>query len=83
MKMRLRENHPAMVALEELCQEFYKQGIIFYWDIRGITVKFVGGQEYKLQDIEIISRDSFNWGVDCFPPSTEYKLVYEKEENEN
>jgi hypothetical protein len=71
-RMYLKENHPTMIKLAKLCE---------YADKLGLSIEFTGygvyfiqddGKDYRVEDIE---PDHI---VTHFPPSTEYKLTYEK-----
>ena len=70
---RLKEQHPAMIALEKLYNAAYELGI---------TIEFMGprtlvtfnGEVYDLHDI-----DQPSYPMNSFPPACEYKLIYDTE----
>ena len=78
--MRLKENHPAVVALERVFEEMDKQGIRISFTTNRLTVEFEG-KEYRINDIDH-DQSPYAWLVDCLPPPLEYKLNYEKEDLE-
>ena len=75
MKYRLKDNHPAMEALNELWNKADELGIKIYISRAGRTIIAIGEKEFELQDIE-----DPNYPMIEFPPGCEFKLTYKKEE---
>ena len=72
MRYKLKENHPAMIAFNKLCQ---------YADDLGVKIEFVDNHVlyhyenmvYELVDIEP------NHAIDEFPPVMEFHITFEKD----
>ena len=72
---RLKENHPLMIAFDELCEKADELGVRLEF-LGHRTIVYFNGKEYDLEDIEYPYQANT---VNSFPPVTEFKLTYEKE----
>jgi len=75
MRYRLADNHPAMKAIEKLFNFMEKEGINI--SVEEVTKLWYNGEMFILRDIE-----GDNYKVDHFPYEMEYKLTFEKEDNQ-
>lgn len=77
--MRLKENHPAFKAMQEVFAKMDEVGIQIEIGAYGQPLIIFDGKIYGMLDIEDSTEYSSYPGhlISMLPPTTEYKLVYE------
>jgi hypothetical protein len=75
---RIKEDHPAQVALNQLFERMEELGIQIVIDGPGNLTMIFEGKRFTISDLEISPRE-FYLQITELPPQLEYKLTYEKE----
>ena len=76
--LKLKDNHPTMAKFNKLCEYADELGIGIEWSGQTVIVHD-SNRDSNLPPIFLKDIEDGSW-VSCFPPTTEFKLIYDNPE---